>query len=180
MRLHYRPRAHAGDDGPPVVEQADWSDTRGTIRFKWGQCTVEAVDGTLVLRAEAADDEGLRRIQDGIARRLETIGRRDHLVVTWRRTSSGEAEASDPVRPAKPARRRRLLMTIGLVLAGVLIVAVHVGLLGSAVAASPWAKWSVDAIIALVVVKLLVVAGHVLLARRAARRFKRRTAPSKS
>ena len=179
-RSHYRPRAHGGADGPPVVEQTQWSDSRGTIRFKWGQCSVEATEEALVLRSESADEEGLRRIQDGIASRLETIGRRDNLTVTWQRMPLDHAEVSEPVGPAQPDRRRRLLMTIGLVLAGLLVIAVHVGLFGSAIATSSWTKWGVNALVALIVVKLIIVAGHVLLARRAAHRRKRRAGPTTS
>jgi hypothetical protein len=47
---------------------------------------MQALPGTLRLRAEAADEESLRRIQDLITARLEKIGRRDQLTVRWQAT----------------------------------------------------------------------------------------------
>jgi len=37
----------------------------------------------LRLRADAADEPSLRRIQDMLTTRLGKFGRRDHLTVTW-------------------------------------------------------------------------------------------------
>lgn len=178
--FRHRPRAHDGGEGPPAVDRTSWSDTRGRIEFKWGICTVEATESALTLRAEAADKDGLRRIEDGIAKRLETIGRRDELTVTWQRAEPGYPAASASVRPAWTARPRRPILVIGLVGAGVVIVAVHVGLFGRAAASSPWTTWGANVIVALVAVKLGVVVTHVLLARRAARRLKQRIAPARS
>jgi hypothetical protein len=45
--------------------------------------TMHAAPGTLTLRAEAGNEENLRRIQDLVAARVEKIGRRDHLAVNW-------------------------------------------------------------------------------------------------
>ena len=92
-RVRHWPRAHGGDDRqPPKVERVEWSDTRGTVDFGWGQCTMEASAGTLTLRAEAADPENLQRVQDIVARDIERFGKRDHLTVTWNR----------PAQPASP------------------------------------------------------------------------------
>jgi hypothetical protein len=44
---------------------------------------VQAAPGTLTLRAEAADEANLRRIQDMLTTRLEKFGRRERLTVTW-------------------------------------------------------------------------------------------------
>ena len=38
---------------------------------------------TLTLRVEATDAENLHQIQARVARRLETIGRRDRIKVSW-------------------------------------------------------------------------------------------------
>ena len=83
-RLRHRPRSHAGGGAPPEVRHAEWSDTDGTLVLSWGQCTLHADPGLLILRAEAADPDSLTRIQDLIAGRLEKFGRREHLTVTWR------------------------------------------------------------------------------------------------
>jgi hypothetical protein len=37
------------------------------ISFGWGRCTMRATAGTLTLRAEAADEENLQRVQDIVA-----------------------------------------------------------------------------------------------------------------
>lgn len=81
-RPHHPPAQH--DDGPPpAVQHADWTDTAGTIHFDQGTCTLRATPDALILRLEAVDEHWLRRLQDGLARRLENIGRRDELAVTW-------------------------------------------------------------------------------------------------
>jgi len=86
---HFRPRhgrrppdpdsAHT----PPQVTHAEWTDTRGTVTMNWGQWTVQAVPGALTVRAEAADEENLKRIQGMLTVRLENFGRREQLRLTW-------------------------------------------------------------------------------------------------
>jgi hypothetical protein len=61
----------------------EWSDDRGVIRFGRGRCTMRAGPGVLTLRAEADDKESLRQLQRRVADRLEQVGRRDQLAVTW-------------------------------------------------------------------------------------------------
>ena len=63
----------------------EWSETQGTIRFGEGTITLQASPGTLILRAEAAGEENLRRIQDIVTADLGRFGKRDHLAVTWQR-----------------------------------------------------------------------------------------------
>jgi hypothetical protein len=87
-RLRHRPRTHSGEGTPPEMLRTEWSDTKGRLVLNWGQCTLQAVPGTLTLRAEAADEDSLTRIQDLVAARLERFGRREHLTVTWRRQTS--------------------------------------------------------------------------------------------
>jgi hypothetical protein len=84
-RLRHSPPGHNGGDAqpPPQVQQAEWSQTRGLISFGWGQCTMRATPGMLTLRAEAADEQSLRRVQDLVARNIERFGRREHLTVDW-------------------------------------------------------------------------------------------------
>jgi hypothetical protein len=79
-RAHHAP---AGRAAPPEVRHVESCDTHGVIEFGWGRCTLDATAQALVLRAQAADEGKLRRIQDGIAARVQKIGRRDHLTVTW-------------------------------------------------------------------------------------------------
>ena len=65
----HRPRAHGGSGGPPEVLHAECSETEGSIVLNWGRCALKAGPGNLTLRADAADEENLTRIQDMIAGR---------------------------------------------------------------------------------------------------------------
>ena len=44
---------------------------------------MQAFPGRLTVRAEAADQESLRRIQDLLTSRLLKFGRRENLTVDW-------------------------------------------------------------------------------------------------
>jgi len=84
--LHHVSRG--GEDGDsPQARRAEHSDTDGIIDFGQGRCTLRATDTELLLRVEADDERHLRRIEGGIAARVERIGRRDKLSVTWTRSS---------------------------------------------------------------------------------------------
>lgn len=84
-RMRHRvPTGHRGQ-APPPVQHVDWTDSSGTIRFTHGTCTLQATPTALTLRVDADDEDNLRQLQDGITRRLETIGRRDHFTVDWQR-----------------------------------------------------------------------------------------------
>jgi hypothetical protein len=66
---------------------ADWSDTTGTVTFTpWGRCTLSADAGTLTLRIDAADQDGLTQIRDILTRDLQRFSTRDPLTVTWQRS----------------------------------------------------------------------------------------------
>ncbi len=153
-------RAHGGGT-PPAVRHAEASGSRGTIDLGWGRCLLEATEDTLVLRAEAEDEEQLRRVQDGVAARLETIGRRDRLTVVWHRVdappSSSPPRASDA--PAAP-KHRLPGGALPLVVLGVLVVAAHVWPAGTA-----WTDWSLNALLAVLLLKLALLGGHGLLRR---------------
>lgn len=93
MRLaafHHRRdhQAHAAGDGPASVQRAQSDGTEGVIDFGWGRCTLVATADELVLTIQAEDQSGLRRIEEGIAARLQRIGRRDRLTVIWRQTEA--------------------------------------------------------------------------------------------
>jgi hypothetical protein len=90
--LRHRPRGQRGGDAPPEVRHAEWSDTEGKVILNWGQWTMQAADRTLTVRAEAADEQNLQRIQDLLTARLTSFGRREHLTVNWRRPPA----ASEP------------------------------------------------------------------------------------
>jgi len=105
-RVRHWPRAYGGGGGqpPPKVQHVEWSETRGTVNFGWGQCTMEASAGTLTLRAEAADQENLQRVQDIVARDIERFGKRDHLTVMWNRPGEPAPPPSKTASQPPPAR----------------------------------------------------------------------------
>jgi hypothetical protein len=171
-RMRHRPPT--GPSGqPPTIDHVDWSDDSGTIRFSGGTCTVSATPDTLTVRIDADDEDALQRLQDGVTRRLETVGRRDHLKVRWQPSNSVPGLPSDAVIPPSDKtlapRSRRLGRALSLVALGALAVLLHIGLLGGALAASPWANWGADIVLAIVLLKVVTVGAHVVLGRLAFR-----------
>lgn len=171
--LNYRPHTHGGGS-PPKVEDAEWSDERGTVTFSGGQCILRATPGGLALRVEAATETDLRQIQNGIAGRLEKIGRRDHLKVEWQGqeasgTPSGETTGLTSLQPSqRTAAHPRPLKTIGLTLVIALAVAVHLGLGGAVLADYRWTSCATDIVLATVLI--LVIAKTAVVGRYAIRR----------
>ncbi|MDO3634591.1 DUF2218 domain-containing protein [Mycolicibacterium arseniciresistens] len=84
-RIGHRTSRNGDEQMPAVLERVEYSSTAGTVRFADGMLHVRASRDTLTLRIEAADEDSLRRLQNGIGRRLRTIGRRDKLALTWGR-----------------------------------------------------------------------------------------------
>jgi hypothetical protein len=82
-RLGHRRSAHAHGDAPPEVRRVESSGTEGTVSLDCGRWTMRALPGRLAVRAEAADQESLRRIQDLLTSRLQKFGRREQLTVKW-------------------------------------------------------------------------------------------------
>lgn len=150
--LHHRSGAHGGDDPqPPEVRQVEWSDTYGIVRLAGGQWTLRATEDTLILRAEAGTEHDLRRIQHLLAGRMEKIGRRDHLTVTWQRLDPATA----PPVAGETTRRRSRTATWVLVAVVALFLAVHLGLGGAAVAASSWTVWTAAGVLAILLLKVI-------------------------
>jgi len=164
----HTPRVHS--HGTPARREvqvtADWSDTAGTVSFApWGRCTLAAEGDTLTLRIDAADENGLSQIRDVIDRDLQRFSRRDPLAVTWRRPEDPAAPGGAPERRL----RRRPLQVILLAAAAALAVAVHIGLIGTVAARSRWTGIALDVLAALIVLKIaLIVGAHVGARRRAA------------
>ncbi|MFD8079410.1 DUF2218 domain-containing protein [Streptomyces sp. NPDC059718] len=169
--MRHGPRLHRNGEAPPEIKNVEWSDTHGTIDVGWGRCTLEAGPDALTLRMEAADADGLERFQALIAGRLERIGRRDALHVTWRWTEAldhGDGPATKDAGPAaETATRRRYGGTIGLTAVIALVVTVHLGLGGSLLAGS-WTGWGIGAVAAVILVKCAVVLGGLAVRRRKA------------
>jgi hypothetical protein len=68
---------------PHMKARVEWSASRGVIDLGWGRCTLRAEPDALILRAEAGDQPGLAEIQRRVTERVEQVGRRDGLTVTW-------------------------------------------------------------------------------------------------
>lgn len=97
----------AGRAHPQMDAHVEWSDADGVISLGRGRCILHADIGVLTLRAEAPDEANLRQVERRVADRLERIGRRDQLTVTW--TSPADAGEPIPVGPpAAPAEDRHL------------------------------------------------------------------------
>jgi hypothetical protein len=159
------------------VDDVDYSDTVGTVRFADGRLRMRASADALTLRIEAANDDALLRLQDGVGARLNKIGRRDQLTTTWRRLETPAwpdvtVESTDPAAEPGTKRRRwpRRLTVMGLIAGGALIVALHLGVGGAALAAMPWTGWVGGSLLVIILAKLVFIASHVILGRFAFRR----------
>ncbi|GIH14980.1 hypothetical protein Raf01_31520 [Rugosimonospora africana] len=94
-RVSDLPHDHRRDEGTAMAipRRAECSGTDGVIEFDRGRCALRATGEELVLLAEADDQRHLRLMQDAIAARVQRIGRRDQLSLTWR---------PEPVAPGRP------------------------------------------------------------------------------
>lgn len=180
-RIRRQPAAgHSAGSAGPEVNHVDYFDAVAAVQFADGRLTMQATADTLTLRVEAADDDALRRLQDGVANRLQTIGRRDQLATTWHRLQTPAVSPGDiaqnagpPVGAGSPKRRwPRRLTVLGLGAGGALIVAAHMGIGGAAAAALPWTGWVGGSLLVIILAKLVFIASHVILGRFAFRRGK--------
>lgn len=90
---------HAGaEETRPEVLHVERSgdDTDATLELNWGRCTMRAGPHALTVRAEAHDEENLRRVQDLIAADLRRFGRRERLAVNWRRPKAPHGHGGAP------------------------------------------------------------------------------------
>jgi hypothetical protein len=82
-----------------------------TDQLRLGRCTLRADPGVLTLRAEAADEEHLHQLQQRIADRLEQVGRRDRLTVTWTLAPARRGAAAEPAHRRHRGQREDAHMT---------------------------------------------------------------------
>jgi hypothetical protein len=68
---------------PQMPVRVEWSNDTGLITLGGARCALQADPDALTLRAEAPDEQSLVEIERRLAERLEQIGRRDQLTVTW-------------------------------------------------------------------------------------------------
>jgi hypothetical protein len=84
---HSRGDGHSGGhDSQPEVRGVVRSGNRAEIDFDWGHCVLTAFPDVLTVRLRAEDAPALAFGQQLLAGRIETIGRRDQLTVTWQTT----------------------------------------------------------------------------------------------
>ena len=143
-----------------VQVTADWSDTRGTVTFApWGRCILGADAGTLTLRIEAADQDGLTQVRDIISRDLKRFSNRDPLTVTWQEAETPGAAPFPADTGLAPQRRshRPTLQTVLLAIAVGLVVGLHVGLAGAVVADSRWTAVAGSLVLAAVIAKIAFI-----------------------
>jgi hypothetical protein len=76
----------------------------GRLLFAYGVGTVLPMPGQLVLRATAANQESLARVQDVLQRHLEKFGARRELTVSWGPVEPvGDDESTDGAASATPS-----------------------------------------------------------------------------
>jgi hypothetical protein len=80
---HDRRGGHDEAQATAIPRHAECSDTDGRIAFDQGRCTLHATSEELILLVEADDQRQLRLIQEGLSARLQRIGKRDQLTLTW-------------------------------------------------------------------------------------------------
>ena len=84
MRARHGLALHGGDRQPKVLRVESRSNA-AKMQFEIGTCFLEAHEDALLLRLVADDETNLQVLQDAIAHRLTTVGRREKLTVTWTR-----------------------------------------------------------------------------------------------
>ncbi|MFI5881305.1 DUF2218 domain-containing protein [Streptomyces sp. NPDC051554] len=158
--LTHRPRTHTLPELRPDQIQVEWTDSYGTLRLPWGQCTLQALPGTLRVHVEADGQENLERLQDLVSTHIGRFSRRDPLRVEWRASGAAvDAPAEGAVLPHQRPGGRTRFIVIGV---AVVAVAVHLALGGTVLANTPWTGWVVGFLVTVVVVKAALVGGLAL------------------
>ena len=179
LSRHPHHAVHPGRGGPehppPGADtRVTWTETAGVIDLGRSRCTLTADDEVLTLRAEADDATDLQRLQALLGARLEQFGRREHLTVAWQPVPAAPpAPAATTDGRSGAGTRRSHRRTVGLVVLGTLVVALHVALGAAAVSVPWWTSPALDVVVAVVVVKVLV---SLVLGRRMVHRRHRPTA----
>lgn len=63
--------------------EVSFDDEQGSIAFEFGRCELQRTDDGLLLRAQAASQENLARVEQVVGSHLARFGRRDNLEVAW-------------------------------------------------------------------------------------------------
>jgi hypothetical protein len=147
-------RVHGMAGHREVQVSAEWSDTSGIVTFiPWGRCALTTDANILTLRIDSPDEEGARQIQDVVTQDLARFSRRNPLTVTWDQPPA----AGTPRIGGTTGWIRSNHQMIALAVAGVLLVALHLGLAGTVLAATPWAGPATDVALALIALKAALI-----------------------
>ncbi|MFD4560899.1 DUF2218 domain-containing protein [Streptomyces sp. NPDC058469] len=158
--LSHRPRTHTLPELRPDQIQVEWTDTDGTLRLPWGQCTLQALPGTLRVHVEADGQENLERLQELVGTHIGRFSRRDPLRVEWQPSGAAvDAPGEGAVPPHQPPGGRTRFLVIGVV---VVAVALHLALGGTVLAQMSWTGWVVAFLVTVVAVKGALAGGLAL------------------
>ena len=172
--MRHMPAGGHGGAAVPRVEHIERTETHAVIGFAEGSWNLQASPDALTLRVEAEDAAALEKLKTAIAARIAKIGRRDGLQVDWHdiqdpqtHDGSGQPGSGHVGAGATPGRRRwwrraRWFAVIALA------VALHLGLIGSLLGSGRWKDVAADVLIALLVLKLVLIALHARFGRRTA------------
>ena len=138
-------KLHRGRERPEVV-RVEWTEEAGLIEFTWGRCTLRSTAEELAVELDIDGDDRLRVIRDLLTADLERFGQREGLKVGWQGVEAAAGKA------------RKRGTKIALVAAVVLAVVAHVAVGGAAVTSWRWASVAADVLLAVVVLKIVVVA----------------------
>ncbi|WP_045877043.1 DUF2218 domain-containing protein [Pseudofrankia sp. DC12] len=81
--IQHRHEARHSSAGLPQIRTVTLSGNAALLEFDRGTCRLEANDDALILSADATDADSLQQIKTALTHRLETIGAREGLRLTW-------------------------------------------------------------------------------------------------
>jgi hypothetical protein len=84
---------------PELGIEVAWSETRGSVDFGWGRCTLQAGPDALNLRIEADQADDIDGLQELLTRHIEHLASGEQAAVVW--SNSGEPAGS----PRDPRRK---------------------------------------------------------------------------
>lgn len=157
----------------PQIRHLEWSDTHGTVDLGVGRLALQATPDALDVALEAADERTLGRLQDTVATRIQTIGRRDRLIVTWEHATTPTTGSGHALTPGHDVGARRPRRTRALLAVAALAIGLHAAVATAVLTGPSWLSWAADGVLVLVGIKLAAIAlGSVVLRHRLPHRIR--------
>ncbi|NUP52000.1 MAG: cytochrome P450 [Catenulispora sp.] len=78
----------------PAAPRVEFTGTDALVDFGTARCVLRATPEALNVAVEADDAEALSRVRQSVTHRLETIGRRDRLMIDWGEQGAGTSDAA--------------------------------------------------------------------------------------